>query len=303
MSTIHNPERVRQSVRVSFDGTTDEVAVELVQNALRAGARTLRVSIRPSEQDPEEAVLFVHNDGRMAPDPAPFLAIAGSGWGAAVEAEQKPMGVGFHSLLALKGVREVAIASGTWRLAVPTAEWWAEGSDLWKDEVWPGRLVSNGRVPVAGVAITAVGEKQKIFELFMSFCYNRSQGGMWPGFWAGLRLEVDPGSYEEWTELDGEPFRWSPAPYNRNLVAGQSLHRICYHGFREHAEMAFFKDAYKKAPSIEERREVFQQIFENTSKWLRGCATRPRPRGGALPPTSGSARTTSGSRSCGTGRP
>jgi hypothetical protein len=134
MSSVMNPHALRQTVKRTFDGTLSTVLAELFQNAQRSGAT--RVDL---EQGSE--VVTVCDNGHGLPDLQTFHALVSLGdshfENPDVEAFQHPMGVGFHSVLALEGVREVTITSCGFQLRLDPLRWWNDPHyyESWQDQL------------------------------------------------------------------------------------------------------------------------------------------------------------------------
>mgnify|MGYP003627121546 CR=1 FL=1 len=78
-----------------FDASPRTVCNELLQNARRAGAS--RVCVTLDDQDGGTLVTFVDN-GRGIPSPEPLLRLAGKGWSDETEETEDPAGMGFFCL-------------------------------------------------------------------------------------------------------------------------------------------------------------------------------------------------------------
>lgn len=74
-----------------FNAGLDDILTELFQNARRAGANTVSVSIGLRD-------IAVHDDGAGVGDPARLLAFGASGWNAETCALEDPAGMGLFSL-------------------------------------------------------------------------------------------------------------------------------------------------------------------------------------------------------------
>lgn len=78
-----------------FDGSVDQILLELYQNAQRAGARRVRVW---TEQKGDVILVTVADDGHGCPDPAVTLAFGRSAWPAGWAAAGEPAGMGLYAL-------------------------------------------------------------------------------------------------------------------------------------------------------------------------------------------------------------
>jgi hypothetical protein len=154
MSTVMNPHALRQTIRRTFDGKLATVLGELFQNAQRSGARGVDLEWRGN-------VLTVRDDGHGLADVEAFHALVSLGDShfnnPDVATFQHPMGVGFHSVLALDGVSQVTIASHTLRLTLDPSRWWTERDyyERWQDLL---RTVSEVREGITMV-IQGIGDE------------------------------------------------------------------------------------------------------------------------------------------------
>ena len=109
---------------------------EIIQNALRAGAKTIRVSY-----DAGQSILVVEDDGQGFDDIQSLLIIGESGWGDDVV---EPAGVGIFAAPAF--AEEVTIQSGTRKLVL-TGTLFEDGKveeRTMKKEISGTRVVANG---------------------------------------------------------------------------------------------------------------------------------------------------------------
>ncbi len=109
-----------------FNGTAADILTELLQNARRAGATTVRIDTsHETSPDGCTATLRIDDDGRGIADPATFLALGKSDWDTATLAREDPAGMGVFSLAG----RRVRVSSRTadngmgWSAEVPAAAW------------------------------------------------------------------------------------------------------------------------------------------------------------------------------------
>jgi hypothetical protein len=151
VSTVMNPHALRQTIKRTFDGKLNTVLAELFQNAQRSGAGRVDLG-----QDGD--ILTVRDDGHGLADTASFHALVSLGDSRFDKPEvatfQHPMGVGFHSVLALDGVREVTITSHGWQLRLDPSRWWQDPDyyERWQDLLVPvTEHVSGTTISIAGV--------------------------------------------------------------------------------------------------------------------------------------------------------
>jgi hypothetical protein len=154
MSSVMNPHALRQTIKRTFDGTLSTVLAELFQNAQRSGAT--RVDLEQAGE-----VLRVRDNGHGLPDLQTFHALVSLGdshfENPDIEAFQHPMGVGFHSVLALEGVREVTITSCGFKLQLDPTRWWNDPHyyESWQDLLLPTPENNPGTtISIVGIAAT-----------------------------------------------------------------------------------------------------------------------------------------------------
>lgn len=136
-SSLLNPERIRSTIRRMFSGTHEEVVSELLQNAQRIKASHVSFDVT-TEQGQVELVYRDNGPGLHNADAfLRLLSLGGSGYDAATEQAQNPMGFGFNALLAHEDVEQVIIESNRYQLVVDTARWWQEVAYA---ESWQTRL-------------------------------------------------------------------------------------------------------------------------------------------------------------------
>lgn len=124
--------RLQHVLRSAFSGEISEVAAELTQNAARAGARGVFLTLEGPEEEPTS--LVVSNDGEAPTDPMAFVVPHRSGWAASVEEAERPMGLGFFSLLYHENCAEVEVHSAApdpWLLRVNCGALREEAEDFW----------------------------------------------------------------------------------------------------------------------------------------------------------------------------
>jgi hypothetical protein len=115
-----NPARLRLGIKRAFTGDIQEVLCELLQNSARAGARNVRITA-------DDRGFIYQDDGRGLRDRSDFeslLKLGESGWGQRIEDDQRPNGLGIHSLLAHDEVESVTFTSNLLSLTLDTRLWW-----------------------------------------------------------------------------------------------------------------------------------------------------------------------------------
>lgn len=142
-----NPERLRASLRRLFSNDWNEIAGELLQNAQRACAS--RIAFRTTETG-----FTAHDDGhgvRGGIDGVhTLLSLGDSAFAHPAIADQHPLGLGVHALLAAEGVQQVSFASGSLAVTIDAARWWSDTAYVaaWRE------LVTPLAAPVAGLRIS-----------------------------------------------------------------------------------------------------------------------------------------------------
>ena len=91
-----DPAAVRRVTRMYNAGVRDVLA-ELLQNARRSGAGSVRVTIRPAD-DPERSVVAIEDDGCGVRDPQDLLSFGANGWRSGVTRREDAAGMGFAAL-------------------------------------------------------------------------------------------------------------------------------------------------------------------------------------------------------------
>ena len=82
-----------------FNGTIDDIANELLQNARRAGATSVTSII--DEPEAERTLVTIKDDGRGVASPQELLSLGKSRWDEETELREDPAGMGFFSLSGL----------------------------------------------------------------------------------------------------------------------------------------------------------------------------------------------------------
>ena len=91
-----------------FRNDDASVWVELLQNARRAGASQVNVSIDEGEAGPGEIIVTIHDNGTGISDFQTLLSLGGSGWDGETQINEDPAGMGFFALCR----SEVQVQSG-----------------------------------------------------------------------------------------------------------------------------------------------------------------------------------------------
>jgi len=105
-----------------FNQTEGDIAAELLQNARRAGASKVTVTVAQCGDD--RAMLVVADNGRGIDNPAKLLRLGASGWDDDTIAREDPAGMGVFSL-AGRAVRVSTRANGTpgWAVSIAPDDW------------------------------------------------------------------------------------------------------------------------------------------------------------------------------------
>ena len=141
-SELVDENKILSVVKRLFNGTVREVIGELLQNAQRAGAKTVwietsgdgRITVRdngtglasPGNFNAAGDIVLYSEDEYIKNMFAPLMQIAASAYERESVAEQDPMGVGLFSLFALEEVSRVQIKSGGYSLEIDTTRLWTE---------------------------------------------------------------------------------------------------------------------------------------------------------------------------------
>lgn len=91
-----------------FRNDDESVWIELIQNARRAGATRVEITITENESEDKSCTVTIHDNGSGMEDFQDLLTLGGSGWSAATEAREDPAGMGFFCLCR----SEVEVSSG-----------------------------------------------------------------------------------------------------------------------------------------------------------------------------------------------
>ena len=106
-----------------FNGTLDDIFNELFQNARRAGATRVVVTV---EHRPDACLITVSDDGAGIAEPADLVSLGASDWSDECRAREDPAGMGFFSLAGLDTVVSSNSASGSFSLAIAGDAWTGE---------------------------------------------------------------------------------------------------------------------------------------------------------------------------------
>jgi hypothetical protein len=120
INDLINPARLRLGIKRAFTGDINEVLSEIFQNAMRAGARNIRITT-------DDRGFAYQDDGRGLRDESDFeslLKLGESGWDQRVEEDHQSMGLGVHSLLAHDEVQSVTFSSNLLSLTIDAHLWW-----------------------------------------------------------------------------------------------------------------------------------------------------------------------------------
>ncbi len=100
-----------------FLNSDDSIFVELLQNARRAGANTIHVSIDDIPGKNDQARVVVSDNGKGIEDLQNLLTLGSSGWTSDTQEREDPAGMGFFSLCR----SEVTVESGHQRVMISPA--------------------------------------------------------------------------------------------------------------------------------------------------------------------------------------
>jgi hypothetical protein len=120
INDLINPARLRLGIKRAFTGDINEVLSEIFQNAMRAGARNIRITT-------DDRGFAYQDDGRGLRDESDFealLKLGESGWDQRIEEDHQSMGLGVHSILAHDEVQSVTFSSNLLSLTIDARLWW-----------------------------------------------------------------------------------------------------------------------------------------------------------------------------------
>ncbi|MBK9005251.1 MAG: ATP-binding protein [Sphingomonadales bacterium] len=130
------PEAIDKVTRL-FNGSLTDIANELLQNARRAAASTIDITV--GQPDDTGTTLTISDDGTGIPDPQTLLALGRSDWPSETCRREDPAGMGFFSLAGLT----TRVETASFSMTIPH-DAWTGNKDI---EIEPGTRQ-------AGTAIT-----------------------------------------------------------------------------------------------------------------------------------------------------
>jgi hypothetical protein len=181
-----NEQRVRSSIKRIFSNSVKEVLGEIFQNSQRAGATCVRLRTT-------ESGFTITDDGEGVRGIQGFhalLKIAESQYAeAAVEQDQRPMGVGLHSLLSFDRVQRVTFTSHELELEIETARWFEDERYY---RTWFKRL-RRACVNCQGLRITVECQESMVRKLKEALQPKNSYREISPaqGYDGILKIELD----------------------------------------------------------------------------------------------------------------
>ena len=199
LSELINSDRVRSSVRRLFANDIAECLSELFQNSQRA--RATKVVITTGERgftyrDDGHGLIGGINGFHT------LLKIAESHFDNETIADQDPMGLGIHSLLAHDAISQVTFSSGRHRLTLDTKRWWTD-RDYYT--YW-FRQLEEPTDPVSGFEITVSADAklvQQLKQAFTNSTYPYRKTGPAEGYEGYLEITLDG------LEVDTSLPRWA----------------------------------------------------------------------------------------------
>ncbi len=120
INDLINPARLRLGIKRAFTGDVNELISEILQNAIRAGARNIRITT-------DDSGFTYQDDGRGLRDESDFqalLKLGESGWDQRIQEAHQSMGLGVHSILAHDEVQSVTFSSNLLSLTIDAHLWW-----------------------------------------------------------------------------------------------------------------------------------------------------------------------------------
>jgi hypothetical protein len=120
INDLINPARLRLGIKRAFTGDVNELLSEIFQNAIRAGARNIRITT-------DDRGFAYQDDGRGLRDESDFealLKLGESGWDQRIQEAHQSMGLGVHSILAHDEVQSVTFNSNLLSLTIDAHLWW-----------------------------------------------------------------------------------------------------------------------------------------------------------------------------------
>ena len=110
------PEAIDKVTRL-FNGTIDDIANELLQNARRADASCVTITIH--EPETHQTFVTISDDGKGIAAPHELLSLGKSQWDAQTALREDPAGMGFFSLAGL----DVTVVTTAFSLTIPRDAW------------------------------------------------------------------------------------------------------------------------------------------------------------------------------------
>lgn len=212
---------VRKSLPRLFSGDWSEIIGELLQNSQRAGSKNVHITDDVHGNVVGRYCMTWQDDGcGLDGSDESFralLAIGVSGWSEEVIANQAPLGLGLHALLAMESTHSVSLASGGRAITIDRDRWWNDPAYY---NNWPKLITSAPNN--AGLRITAVYTRQtaayvkSTYDLLRRAC--QGYGDMLKVHFAGEELPmhdmlhnppvpdhlVDTDTADKWTKLTYE---------------------------------------------------------------------------------------------------
>lgn len=187
LSDLINADRVRSSVRRLFQNDIAECLSELLQNSQRARATEVEI------QTSKDGFTYRDNGHGLLGGVSGFhtlLKIAESSFDNETIADQDPMGLGIHALLAHDQVECVTFASGIHKLEIETKRWW-EDQDYYTH--W-FRYIEELAEPVCGFEVTVEANSKLIKSLKQALApstYSHRRTGPAEGYEGYLDISLD----------------------------------------------------------------------------------------------------------------
>jgi Histidine kinase-, DNA gyrase B-, and HSP90-like ATPase len=193
-------ERTITKVTRLFNGTLEDILTELLQNARRAGASQVSVSVNAENADNPgpTTTITVTDDGRGIVDPQSILSLGESGWTGTVIGED-PAGMGFFSL-AGKAVAVTSRAKGNpgWRAQIHPDDWTGDSDIEIQNAIAPiGTMISFAFDMTGSNSVQRiVGECAKYYPLQVTLDgqhvdqHSWTQGAIHTANWRGSTIAV-----------------------------------------------------------------------------------------------------------------
>lgn len=117
-----SPQAISKVTRI-FNGTLDDIFNELFQNARRAGATCVTVTV---EHLDDACLITVADDGGGIVDPLDLVSLGQSDWPGDCRTREDPAGMGFFSLAGIDTVVSSTSAANSFSLAIAGDAWTGE---------------------------------------------------------------------------------------------------------------------------------------------------------------------------------